>query len=99
MIIDKFKISKKTAIVTGAMGGNGFAIANACAAAGASVCLISGPVNLEAPEDVRLILVDTAEQMKRACEKELEVDCVVCAAAVSDWRPLQVEKRKIKKSK
>ena len=36
--------------------------------------------------------------MKRACEKELEVDCVVCAAAVSDWRPLQVEKRKIKKS-
>ena len=43
-------------------------------------------------------MVDTAEQMKRACEKELEVDCVVCAAAVSDWRPMQVEKRKIKKS-
>ena len=43
-------------------------------------------------------MVDTAEQMKSACEKELEVDCVVCAAAVSDWRPLQVENRKIKKS-
>ena len=79
-------------------GKQGFAIADTCAAAGASVCLISGPVNLEAPKDVRLILVDTAEQMKKACEKELEVDCVVCAAAVSDWRPLQVEKRKIKKS-
>ena len=36
--------------------------------------------------------------MKRACEKELDVDCVICAAAVSDWRPLQVERRKIKKS-
>jgi len=79
-------------------GKQGYAIADACSAAGASVCLISGPVNLEAPKSVRLILVDTAEQMKSACEEELEVDCVVCAAAVSDWRPLQVEKKKIKKS-
>ena len=39
MIIDKFKISKKTAIVTGAMGGNGFAIANALAEAGAKLIL------------------------------------------------------------
>ena len=39
MIIDKFKIPKKTAIVTGAMGGNGFAIANALAEAGAKLIL------------------------------------------------------------
>ncbi len=39
MIIEKFKISKKIAIVTGAMGGNGFAIANALAEAGAKLIL------------------------------------------------------------
>ena len=39
MILDKFKIPNKIAIVTGAMGGNGFAIADALGEAGANLIL------------------------------------------------------------
>lgn len=79
-------------------GKQGYAIAASCAAAGASVCLISGPVNIEAPSGIRLIKIDTAEQMKTACERELDVDCVICAAAVADWKPIRAENKKLKKS-
>ncbi len=79
-------------------GKQGYAIAASCAAAGASVCLISGPVNLETPDGVRLIQVETADQMKEACEKEINADCVICAAAVSDWKPIKVANKKIKKT-
>ncbi len=79
-------------------GKQGYAIAASCAAAGATVCLISGPVNLEVPSGVRLVQIETAEQMKKACERELKVDCVICAAAIADWKPAQLSKRKLKKS-
>ena len=39
MILEKFKIPNKIAIVTGAMGGNGFAIADALGEAGANLIL------------------------------------------------------------
>ena len=79
-------------------GKQGYAIAASCAEAGASVCLISGPVNIEAPGGVRLVKIETAEQMKKACEKELKVDCVICTAAIADWKPVQTAKKKLKKS-
>ncbi len=79
-------------------GKQGYAIAASCAAAGASVCLVSGPVNIEAPSGVRLVKIETAEQMKSACEGELDVDCVICTAAVSDWKPVQAANKKLKKS-
>ena len=41
-------------------GKQGYAIAAACAEQGASVCLVSGPVNLEEPSNVRLIKVNIA---------------------------------------
>ena len=79
-------------------GKQGYAIASACAEQGASVCLISGPVTLEAPLNVRLIKVETAQQMKQACADELNVDCVICAAAVADWQIKQTANSKLKKS-
>ena len=79
-------------------GKQGYAIAAACAEQGAEVCLISGPVTLEAPLDVRIIRVETAQQMKLACAGELNVDCVICAAAVADWQVKQVADAKLKKS-
>ena len=79
-------------------GKQGYAIASACAEQGADVCLISGPVDLKAPLDVRLIKVETAQQMKQACANELEVECVICAAAVSDWQVKQPANAKLKKS-
>ena len=36
--------------------------------------------------------------MKSACEGELDVDCVICTAAVSDWKPVQAANKKLKKS-
>ena len=78
-------------------GKQGYAIAASCAAAGASVCLVSGPVNLSTPTGVRLIQIETAEQLKEACSKELDADCVICTAAVADWRPIQVSSQKLKK--
>ncbi len=80
-------------------GKQGYAIAAACAEQGASVCLISGPVTLETPSNVRLIKVETANQMQQACTEELNVDCVICAAAVADWQVKKVANTKITKSK
>lgn len=85
-------------------GKQGYAIAAACALAGAEVCLVSGPVNLAAPPDTRLINIETAEQMQQACASELQVanglqiDCVICAAAVSDWQMVELGDLKLKKS-
>lgn len=78
-------------------GKQGHAIASFLLRAGAIVTLVSGPTSLEAPTGVQLINVETAEQMKDACLGTLPVDIAVCAAAVADWRVLNVDKQKIKK--
>ncbi len=46
---------------------------------------------------VKLITVETAEEMLAACQKALPVDIAVCAAAVADYAPCRVENQKIKK--
>ncbi|MCB1556289.1 MAG: bifunctional phosphopantothenoylcysteine decarboxylase/phosphopantothenate synthase, partial [Alphaproteobacteria bacterium] len=80
-------------------GKQGYAIAAALAQAGADVTLVSGPVALPAPDGVRVVRVETAEQMLAACEAALPVDIAVCAAAVSDYAPYRIEKNKIKKDR
>lgn len=80
-------------------GKQGYAIAAALAEAGADVTLVSGPVALPAPDGVRVVRVETAEQMLAACEAALPVDIAVCAAAVSDYAPYRIEKNKIKKDR
>ena len=66
-------------------GKQGHAIAAACAANGARVTLVTGPVSLPDPPDVTVIRVETARQMKAACQDSLPADVAVCAAAVADW--------------
>ena len=78
-------------------GKQGYAIAAALAARGASVTLVSGPTNLSAPAGVKRVLVTTAQEMLKACEGALPADVAVCAAAVSDWRAATTAKQKIKK--
>ena len=79
-------------------GKMGFAIARAAADAGARVILIAGPVNLETPESVQRIDVDTAQQMLDACLEQVDdADIFIAAAAVSDYRPAEVAAQKIKK--
>jgi phosphopantothenoylcysteine decarboxylase/phosphopantothenate--cysteine ligase len=79
-------------------GKQGYAIADALAALGAEVTLVSGPTALAAPAGVRRVYVETAREMLAACEAALPADIAVCVAAVADWRPDQFGERKIKKS-
>lgn len=80
-------------------GKMGFAIASAAAAQGARVILISGPVSLAAPAGVDEIRVQTAEEMYVVTHDNIgDVDIFVAAAAVSDYRPVDAAKQKIKKS-
>jgi phosphopantothenoylcysteine decarboxylase/phosphopantothenate--cysteine ligase len=67
-------------------GRQGFAVAAAAAAAGASVTLVAGPVALETPPGVQRIDVETAEQMAGAVFAALPADAAILVAAVADWR-------------
>ncbi|WP_330165401.1 bifunctional phosphopantothenoylcysteine decarboxylase/phosphopantothenate--cysteine ligase CoaBC [Methylomonas sp. LL1] len=79
-------------------GKMGYALAEAAIRAGADVTLISGPVNLSAPATAKLIKVETALQMYEAVIGHIaDCDIYIGAAAVADYRPTQVEARKIKK--
>ena len=79
-------------------GKMGYAIAEAAAARGARVILVSGPTALTPPPGVDVIHVETAQQMHDAVLAKLHAATVVIkAAAVADYRPKQVAGRKIKK--
>jgi len=79
-------------------GRMGYAIAEEASARGADVVLVSGPVSLPDPDGVRVIRVETAQEMRDAVMAQAaEADAVVKAAAVADFRPAQQADRKIKK--
>jgi len=81
-------------------GKMGYAIAAAAVREGAEVVLVSGPVNLEAPAGVKVLAVETAEQMYAATlDNIVGIDIFVAAAAVSDYRPAGVARQKIKKNR
>ena len=79
-------------------GKMGYALASACADAGAQVELISGPVHLASPDRVTVYPVTSAEEM---CERALALadgaDLFIGAAAVADYRPESKSTQKIKK--
>jgi phosphopantothenoylcysteine decarboxylase/phosphopantothenate--cysteine ligase len=79
-------------------GKMGYAVAAVAAHRGAEVVLVSGPTLLADPPGVRVLRVETAEEMARAVEGEAgAIDLFVAAAAVSDYRPAHVAAQKIKK--
>lgn len=81
-------------------GRMGYAIARAAAEAGADVTLISGPVALPPPEQVRCIAVDTALEMRDAVLAAItRTDIFIAAAAVADYRSTGVSGQKIKKTR
>jgi phosphopantothenoylcysteine decarboxylase/phosphopantothenate--cysteine ligase len=79
-------------------GKQGYAVAEAVAALGAEVILVSGPTALEAPPGVKRVQVETARQMLQACEAALPADGAVFVAAVADWRPAEPDDKKARKS-
>lgn len=77
----------------------GYEIAREAGRRGFNVTLISGPSALEAPPGVRLVSVESAEDMRRAVLKLAKsADCVIMAAAVCDWRAKKPSAAKLKKS-
>jgi len=81
-------------------GKMGYSIAKAAEHRGAKVVLISGPTNLLDPINVEVIKVETAKEMARAVFKRMEdTNIIIKTAAVSDYRPVKLEKQKIKKGK
>ncbi|GAB3674981.1 bifunctional phosphopantothenoylcysteine decarboxylase/phosphopantothenate--cysteine ligase CoaBC [Angustibacter aerolatus] len=79
-------------------GKQGYALAATAAARGADVRLVSS-ASLPDPAGVRVLRVETAEQLRTAMvEAAADADVVVMAAAVADFRPAAVAEHKIKKS-
>lgn len=80
-------------------GKMGFALAQACAEAGATVTMIAGPVALPTPRNVQRVDVQTSTQMREAVLQNLPGQNVfIGVAAVADYRPKGVSTEKIKKS-
>ncbi len=76
----------------------GYAIAKAAAERGADVTLISGPVALPQPEGVKMVYVETANEMLSAADKAFSAcDIGIFAAAVADVRPASEANKKLKK--
>lgn len=79
-------------------GKMGYAIAQTAAERGAEVLLVTGPSSLEIPANVKAKKVESTQEMLEACLAAYEnVDIVIKAAAVADYRPRDVADQKIKK--
>ena len=79
-------------------GKMGYAMAAAAFEQGAKVIIVSGPVSIAVPRGVDVHNVRTAEEMYRETHDHIDgVDIFIAAAAVSDYRPVNVRDQKIKK--
>ena len=79
-------------------GKMGFAIAEAARDRGAAVTLVCGCVTAPIPDGVRLVRVESAQDLYRAMMKECpKQDVVIQAAAVCDYRFDRQSRTKIKK--
>jgi len=84
-------------IATRSSGKQGHAIAAALADLGATVRLVSGPVQVADPAGVDVIAVESAREMHDAVHQLLPTDAAIFAAAVADYRPASEAEQKIKK--
>ncbi len=80
-------------------GKMGYALAEAAAARGAKVTLVSGPVSLPCPQGVDRTMIRTAQEMRDAVFSHLDpATIIIKCAAVADFRIADVPKQKIKKT-
>lgn len=80
-------------------GKQGYALAEALAAQGADVVLVSGPTALNDPPGVNTIRIESARDMLAAVENALPAEVFIAVAAVADWRPAEQSDRKLKLDK
>ena len=80
-------------------GRMGYAIAKAASSRGAEVTLVSGPTALPRPGYVEVVDVVSAQDMYAAVtDRADEMDIIIKAAAVADYRPANIADQKMKKS-
>jgi phosphopantothenoylcysteine decarboxylase/phosphopantothenate--cysteine ligase len=80
-------------------GRMGFAIAEAAAAAGAKVLVVTGPVNLKSSASIERIDVESAVEMHAAVMAHVrQADIFIATAAVADYRAANPAGQKIKKT-
>jgi phosphopantothenoylcysteine decarboxylase / phosphopantothenate---cysteine ligase len=80
-------------------GKMGFALAQACADAGASVTIVAGPCALDTPWSVARVDVKSAAQMWAAVQAQIgAADIFIGVAAVADYTPSLPAAQKIKKT-
>lgn len=80
-------------------GKMGYALADAAAAAGADVTVVSGPVSVKPNEKaVKVVSVESAKEMARECEAIFPTaDIAIMCAAVADYAPAVCHEHKIKR--
>ena len=78
-------------------GKQGYEIALALKKLGIRTKLIVGPSNLNSAKGLKIKKIISAKEMMEEVKKSLPVDIAVCAAAVSDYKPIRKSKNKIKK--
>lgn len=87
-------------ITNNSSGKMGYALAEAARDRGAKAILITAPTSLPDPPLVKVIQIQTAQQMCDAVLSQLEgADALIMAAAVADYRPVTAAEQKIKKSR
>lgn len=81
-------------------GKMGYAMAQACVEAGATVTLVSGPVQVEPPSGVETLDVVSAEDMfDVVLAHSKDADIFIATAAVADYSPSNIAGHKVKKNK
>ena len=80
-------------------GKMGYSLAKECSLRGANVTLVTGKTALEPWPFVKVVPIETAQQMfDEVTSRAPEMDIIIKAAAVADYRPKTVADEKIKKS-
>jgi phosphopantothenoylcysteine decarboxylase / phosphopantothenate---cysteine ligase len=80
-------------------GKMGYAISEACLAAGADVTLITGPVKINIPHGVKIFEVQTADDMMEEVRRQWKsADIGIFSAAVADYKAALVSEVKLKKA-
>ncbi len=78
-------------------GKQGYEIAIALNKLGIKTTLITGPSKLASPKGIKVKKIITADEMLNEVKKTLPVNLAVCTAAVTDFKPAEKNKDKIKK--
>ena len=80
-------------------GKQGYEIAKSLSENGVNTVLISGPTNQKDLPNIKTIKINTADEMYNKTVENLPADIAVFSAAVSDYKAINMENKKIKKKK